>query len=359
MLRRILKKQGRRKKSFVDPDEVFLDAKNLQNFNRQQFEGRIEKSIAKKSIFGLSIVFLVVIGVFGGRLVYLQVHKGEAYFTRSENNILQKDIIFADRGIIYDRNKKELAWNKKIDFGIPSPEADLAKNISSVRAYLAPGFSHLLGYVSYPNKDKSGKFWQEEFIGKDGIEKEYNEKLQGINGSKIVETNALGETYSENTVNTPKKGEDLVTTLDSRIQGELFNLIKALGDNGSYQGGAGVIMDVTNGELLVSTSYPEYNSEILSLGEDRTAISEYITDKRKFFLDRTISGLYTPGSIIKPIVALGALSENVIDQNKKILSTGSISIPNPYDKTKETIFKDWRGNGWTKMGGAIALSSYV
>ena len=63
-------------------------------------------------------------------------------------------------------------------------------------------------------------------------------------------------------------------------------------------------------------------------------------------MDRTISGLYTPGSIVKPYFALGALNEGIIDPNKKILSTGSISIPNPYFPDQKTVFKDWRANGW-------------
>jgi penicillin-binding protein 2 len=88
-------------------------------------------------------------------------------------------------------------------------------------------------------------------------------------------------------------------------------------------------------------------------------IQDYLTDKKKVFLDRAISGLYTPGSIVKPFFAIGALTEGVIDPYKKILSTGSISIPNPYFPDKKTVFKDWRANGWTDMREAIAVSSDI
>jgi penicillin-binding protein 2 len=118
-------------------------------------------------------------------------------------------------------------------------------------------------------------------------------------------------------------------------------------------------MNAQNGEVLTSTSFPEYDSETLSLGNDSSLINSYITDKRKFFLDRTVSGLYTPGSIVKPFFALGALAEGIIDPSKKILSTGSISIPNPYFPDQKTVFKDWRANGWTDMGQALAVSSDV
>jgi penicillin-binding protein 2 len=175
----------------------------------------------------------------------------------------------------------------------------------------------------------------------------------------MIEKTATGKIYSENIVNSPKQGKELVTTIDSRIQKELFILIKNLAENGSFAGGSGVIMDVNNGEIITSTSFPEYDSEVLSIGKDRSKISSYVTDKRRFFMDRSISGLYTPGSIVKPFFALGALNEGIIDPSKKILSTGSISIPNPYFPDQKTIFKDWRANGWTDMAEAIAVSSDI
>lgn len=362
MIKKIIKKNNiKYKNSFVEPDEIFLDSKNIQNFDRQQFEGRIEKPIPKKTIIFIGVLFLFFMGIFGTKLFNLQIQNGLAYFKRSQNNVLEKIIIFTERGIIYDRNKIELAWNKKMDLTMDSINKDLdpKENPPSIRAYINPGFSHLLGYVSYPTKDKSGNYWQGEFMGKDGLEKQYNEQLKGENGSKIIETDALGKIYSENIVNAPKAGTDLITSIDARIQKELFNLIKNLSENENFAGGAGIIMNSNNGEIIASTSFPEYNSEILSLGKDKEKINNYMTDKRKVFLDKNISGLYTPGSIVKPFFALGALVEGVIDPYKKILSTGSISIPNPYFPDQNTVFKDWKVHGWTNMMEAIAVSSDV
>ncbi len=350
MITRLFKKNNIGKKVLVEPDEIFLDSKNIQNFDRQQFEGRIEKTIPKKNILFLAILFLLLTVTFGSRLFYLQVNRGEAYLLRSENNTLEKVTLFADRGIIYDRNGVEIAWNRK---------DDVTKDGYSIRTYAKPGFSHVLGYVSYPEKDKSGNFWKSEFEGKNGLEKVYNDKILGKNGSKIIEMSALGKVSSENIVNAPVHGEDLKTTLDSRIQKQLFTIIKDVSENYSFSGGVGIIMNSENGEIIASTSFPEYDSEILSLGDDKSAINTYMTDKRKFFLNRTISGLYAPGSIVKPILAIGALAEGIIDPAKKILSTGSISIPNPYFPDKPSIFKDWRVNGWTDMGEAIAVSSDI
>ncbi|OGJ10478.1 hypothetical protein A2456_02385 [Candidatus Nomurabacteria bacterium RIFOXYC2_FULL_36_19] len=359
-------KKSNTKNTFVEPDEIFLDSKNLENFDRQQFEGRIEKPIKRITIKLLGAFFLLAIIIFGARLVNLQIQKGDAYRERSENNTLEKINIFTERGIIYDRNKKELAWNK------PARNADSiavagGKDEEKIgdpsalytRAYLSPGFSHVLGYVSYPTKDNSGNYWQTEFIGKDGLEKQYQDIIKGENGSKIREINAKGVVYSENIINIPKQGGDLITSIDSRIQTELFNLIKNLSQNNGFSGGAGILMDVQNGEIIASTSFPEYNSEILSLGKDTKKINGYLNDKKKPFMDKIVSGLYTPGSIVKPFFGLGALAEGVIDQYKRILSTGSISIPNPYFPDQKTIFKDWRANGWTNMAEAISVSSDV
>ncbi|MEX2052180.1 MAG: penicillin-binding transpeptidase domain-containing protein [Candidatus Paceibacterota bacterium] len=353
MITKIGKKNRLRSGNFlVEPDEIFLDSKNLQKFDRQQFEGRIEKPIPKRTILFLGVFFVTFFGIFGVRLGYLQIEKGEAYFTRSENNTLEKVLIFADRGIIYDRNGNELAWNKK-------SENNTEKKALDIRAYHKNGFSHILGYVSYPAKDSDDNYWQTDFIGKDGLEKQYNDKIRGKNGYKIVETDARGEIHGENIVNSPERGEDLQISIDARVQEKLFTLIKQTAEASGFTGGAGMIMNIENGEIIVSTSYPEYNSEILSLGKDVDTINTYLKDKKKVFLNRNTSGLYTPGSIVKPFFALGALAENVIDPFKEILSTGSISIPNPYFPDQKTIFKDWKAHGWTNMQEALAVSSDV
>jgi penicillin-binding protein 2 len=151
----------------------------------------------------------------------------------------------------------------------------------------------------------------------------------------------------------------LNTSLDAKIQQDLFNSIQKLSESHGFTGGAGVVMDIHSGEILSLVSYPEFNGEILSLGEDKNIINNYITDKRKLFLNRAVSGLYAPGSIVKPFFALGALMEGIISPEKSIFSAGSISIPNPYDPSKPTIFKDWKAHGWTAMREAIAVSSDV
>jgi len=337
----------------IDPDEIFLDSKNLPDFNEQQFEGRLEKPIPKHSIFILGIFFIFISVIFIGKLTVLQIIKGESYFEKSENNILIKKPIIAPRGLIYDRNDVLLAWNTwdKIDIDkLMSPER---------KYYDLSGFSLLLGYVSSPAKDSSGYYWQDTFIGKDGVEKSYDELLSGRNGVRITETNVNGEIQSENIITKPIPGENIKLSIDTKIQKKMYDSISSMAKNVGFQGGAGIIMDIQTGELITITSYPEYNSTILSEGKDNETISKYFSDKRKVFLNRSLSGLYAPGSIVKPFIGYAALAEKVISSFKFILSNGSISIPNPYFPDKKSVFKDHGSFGYVDMKKAIAVSSDV
>lgn len=337
----------------IAPDEIFLDSKNLPEFNTQQFEGRLEKAIPKKAIFILGLFFFTCSIVYVYQLGNLQIIKGEAYAKKSENNTLMKEPIFADRGLIYDRNNILLSWNTWNN-------NNLNKFSSPVRTYIKdPGFGLLLGYVSSPAKDSSGRYWQDSFIGKDGVEKSYNSNLTGTNGVRITETDVKGEIQSENIVTPPIAGENIKLSIDSRIQKKMFDSIVSMAQNVSFSGGAGVLMDIKSGELLAIASYPEYDPNILSKGEDKKVISEYFSDKRKVFLNRPVSGLYTPGSIVKPFLGYGALSESIISPLKQIFSNGSISIPNPYFPDKKSVFKDHGSFGYVDMKKAIAISSDV
>ena len=88
-------------------------------------------------------------------------------------------------------------------------------------------------------------------------------------------------------------------------------------------------------------------------------MSAVLTDPRAPLLNRVLSGLYTPGSLVKPFVATIALENHVITPEKQILSTGSISVPNPYNPSKPSVFKDWKAHGWVDMRHALAVSSDV
>ena len=217
----------------------------------------------------------------------------------------------------------------------------------------------MLGYVQYPSKDSNGFYYQEDFEGVAGVEKYYNEQLQGVNGSRLVEVDAHGNVLSQNVVLPPEQGENITLSIDSRVQSALYNNIRDIATRVGFTGGAGVIMDVHTGEVLAMTSYPEYSPQVMSDKDDQAALKATLTNPGLPFLDRATGGLYTPGSIIKPYEAMGVLTEHIIDPSTIIHDTGSISIPNPYDPTKSTIFRDWKALGDLDLRHAIAMSSDV
>lgn len=339
-----------RRKGDITPDEIFVESSNVSRFNTAQFEGRIEKPISARTFFGVGVVLFIIFAVFSGRMWYLQVFKGEAYAQISENNRLDHIPVFSERGVIFDRNGERLAWN------VPHQET----SDFSLRQYTdMPGLAHVLGYVTHPAKDTSGFYYQYYFSGKAGVEKAFDQIVTGSNGTKIRETNALGETLSESVIDEPVSGENIHLSIDSRIQSQMFNIIKELAEEVGFYGGAGALMNVETGEMVALTSYPEYDNEAFALGHDAEYISATLNDDSLPLINRTTSGLYTPGSIIKPFMALSALNEGVITPDRQILSTGQLIIPNPYFPDLPSIFTDWKAHGLVDMYDALAMSSNI
>lgn len=334
----------------ITPEDIFLDSSNLPEFNRSQMEGRMEKAIPRKYIITLGVCFALM-GVFLSARVYaLQIKEGERYAAQSANNRLRNEVMFAERGLITDRNGVLLAWN----------EPNEMQGEFSFRRYAAEGgFGNLLGFVKYPARDKSGFYYKTNISGADGVESYFDSILAGANGLKIVEEDAKGAVQSESTIRPSIEGKKLVLSIDANVQEEFFDALKQTVDTSGFVGGGGIIMDVESGEVLALVTYPEFDSAVMSDGKDVATIQGYFNDKRNPFLDRGVSGLYAPGSIIKPFLAAAVLNEGIINPDKKILSTGSITVPNPYNPDLPSIFRDWRANGWTDVREAIAVSSDV
>ena len=349
----------------LQPHDILLDVHNLPEFDRQQFEGRIQKPIRLQSLKALFGVMLAVSVLFVVRLFSLQIIHSSVYQKKSEQNRLNSTPLFADRGVIYDRGGIELAWNGlAIDDAATDTASDNIvrssdENVTS-REYVAdPGFGNLLGYVSYPAKDSSGKLWQHRAIGKDGVEKEFDDTLAGKNGTKLIETSVSKQVTSQDTLESPEQGQNVTLSIDADVQKALYGGIKALAEKSGYVGGAGAVMDIKTGELLAITTYPEYSAKVMTEAKDTALINQYLKSKSRPFLNRAIDGVYTPGSIVKPFFALAALHERVIDPNKVIHTTGELRIPNPYSPGQFSVFKDNANHGDVDMRKAIAVSANV
>ncbi len=341
----------RPRKEEVSFDEIFLDSTNVSSFNMGRMEGRMELPITERSVYVVALLFGIVALLFFGKLFSLQVLYGAEYREQSERNRMDAGVIIAERGVIYDRNGEMLAWNE---------EDYTDEYLFPVRAYTdRVGLGQLIGYVSYPLKDTSGFYYRTEYVGRNGVESSFNDVLAGENGEQIIEVNALGAVISEYAIKSPSPGEGITLSLDAELSEAMYNIISTSTTQSGSRSGAGAIMNIHTGELIAMTSYPSYDPEVMADGDDIALIQQYNNDDRFPFLNKVVAGAYTPGSIVKPFVAYAALAEDVISPNKTIVSTGEIVIPNPYNPSNPSIFRDWRAHGKMTMREAIAFSSNV
>lgn len=223
--------------------------------------------------------------------------------------------------------------------------------------------ANIVGYIGYPDaeeiiaqniSDSPGTL-----IGKIGIEQEYDDELAGSSGVKLTEVNSKGEVFSEAVQSLARNGSSVYLTIDSDLQRAVYNAIKTVVIERGFRGGAAVIMNPGTGEVLSLASYPSFNPDMLSSGKPAKDVQNILTSDSHPLFNRPISGLYAPGSIFKTIIAAGALEEKIITPEKQVLSTGSISLPNPFDPAHPSVFYDWKAHGWVDMRRAIMVSSDV
>ncbi len=332
----------------IDPDEIFLDDANVSEFDRSRFEGRLERPLARSAFVLLGGSLGLILLLLLAQVWNLQVRQGSTYAEASERNSLEEHVLFAERGIISDTNGIPLITNEATEGGFVR------------RVYKTPGFGALLGYVSYPKKDSKGNYYSTETKGLAGIEASYDAELRGEGGRLLVETDALGEVKSQGVVVPAVPGHSLTLSIDARVQEAFYKAIKGLADNVSFSGGSGILMDVDTGELRALVSYPEYDPNVLASGGPSSVIEGYSKDARRPYLNRPVQGLYAPGSVVKPLLAAGALTDGIITPEYTIYdSKGFISIPNPYNPENPNIFKDWKIHGTVDLRRAIAWSSDI
>ena len=344
------KRRKKNKRYQLFADEALFDSKNVSDLNESKFEGILEKSIQDKNMSYLLKIFLFISFILIAQIFYLQVINHNKYSVKSRNNFIKEEPIFLERGLIYDRNGVELAWNS----------SEIVRDEFSRRKYIEKdGFSHLLGFISYPQKDKKGIYYNHEYSGKDGLEKYFNKDLNGKLGKKIVERDAFGKVISQNIAVKPEEAKEVYTSVDSRIQGKLFSYLEDFIEEKDFESGAAIIMDIKTGRILSAVSYPEYSSQVLSDGEDNVKIDSYREDKREPFLNRFSFASFVPGSVMKVFLAMAALERKSIDPLEKIKTDGKLVVENPYDPDRPTIFRDWKNHGFVDMKKAIANSSNV
>ncbi len=339
--------RARRQDPEIAPDEIFLDASNAPDFDRSRFEGRLEKPLSNGTFFYLTAVLAVLFAVLIIRSWNLQVTNGSVFAAESAHNSLEVRTLFAPRGIITDVHGVVVAENTEKDDG------------SVVRSYPYPSLSQIIGYVSYPKKDASGVYYDTSETGITGLEAEYDALLMGKNGQMLTETDALGKVRSEGTIVRAENGGTLQLSIDADLQKQFSHAISDVAGTQHFIAGAGVILDVHSGAVRAIASYPSYDPNVMSSGGPASVIDSYNANPGRPFLDHAVQGVYAPGSIVKPLVASGALTDGIITPNTIIDDPGSLSIPDPYHPGKEFIYKGWKALGLVDVREAIAWSSDV
>lgn len=338
---------GRRRDPEIAPDEIFLDASNTSAFDRARLEGRLEKPLPRSTFVflagTLAALFLVLIVRAGN----LQMVNGKVFAEQSAHNSLEARILFAPRGVITDSSGVALAEN------IPLPDGAIG------RRYPVPSLGQIIGYVSYPKKDAQGVFYDAEETGLAGLEKTYNDLLAGKNGQLLTEIDALGRVRSEGIIVPAQEGRTIALSLDANLERLFARAIVETANRKGFIAGAGVIMDVHTGAVHAIVSHPSYDPNVMVGGGPADVIAAYRANPGRPFLDHAVQGVYAPGSIVKPFVASGALTDGTITPSTTINDPGFLSLPDPYHPGKTFIYKGWKALGPMDVRSAIAWSSDI
>lgn len=369
------------------------------------------KLFNRRIVAAVALVFILA-GLLIFRLVTLQVEQHKRYTTLSDKNKLTILPIAPTRGLIYDRKGRLIAENTttyNLEL-MPRQIKNLSETIERlkelvridendlklfkkafkqryrydtvplrthltpdeiarfyVNQHLFPGIvvqAHfarnypyadklvdVLGYVGRINERELTQvdprnYLATNYIGKLGVEKYYEETLHGRIGYQQVETDASGRIVRILQRMPPVPGDDLYLSLDIDLQ---IAAQKALGE----QKGAAVAIDPNNGEVLAMISQPTYDPNPFVHGISTADYKKLRNDPQQPLYSRALRGQYSPGSTIKPFLALQGLRTGTITPRYSISDPGYFRIPG----VRHT-YHDWKrgGHGRVSVAKAIIIS---
>jgi penicillin-binding protein 2 len=367
--------------------------------------------IARRMFMLTGLKLAVFLGIVG-RLFYLQISENIKYRSLSDKNRLREWKLPPQRGIIEDFFGKKIAGNtqlfqlhmtpedvpnfeelffrlsklinfnerqrrsllKKIKKRKPWEPVIISDNltwsefsklnlflhemqgikpvVAVTRKYSQDGsFSHLIGYVSDVSQSdlENSEFLRKVHVpglktGKTGLEKSLNELMVGEVGYQRYEVNAYGKRVKELKFLQGTTGKNLRTTLDMDIQ-KFAN--KSLKD----KSGSICVMDIYTGDMIAMVSSPTFDPNKFVHGITSKDWQNLLNDDKKPLINKSIAGLYPPGSTIKPIVALSALENDVVSPNTTVECKGEIELyGHKYHCWKE------KGHGFLRLREAIKQS---
>ncbi|MCZ7652396.1 MAG: penicillin-binding protein 2 [Thermoanaerobaculia bacterium] len=332
----------------------------------------------------------------------VQVVQGSTYRELAENNRLRRLAVKAPRGTILDRAGRVLAENvpsynltldrsQVVDLGaslafaagalsrpLEDLEAALARSarlphfapvllaeglaldevtrfevarlehpefaveVTHRRLYrFGPQAAHLLGYLGEVTEEEltrePGRFAPGDWVGRRGIERAFDEVLRGQDGERVVVVDSRGQLVDEYRRELGRPGESLELTVDLELQLLAEELM-------ADQAGSVVALDPRNGEILALVSHPAFDPNLFARRLRRDEWRGLVEDERHPLQNRAIQSTYSPGSVFKPIVALAALSEGVVQEGERVFCGGA------------AIFHGQRRRCWRQGGhGAVDL----
>ena len=226
-----------------------------------------------------------------------------------------------------DISRREVAYIEENKMLLPG----IRIKIEPIRNYAHKDFaSHVLGYLGEVSKSelKISKFSRYELgdmVGKNGLEKIYESQLRGKKGFKEVEVDVSGRELKVLRKFSPKTGNSLVLTLDSRVQSKLETLMDEVLRENSVEGSA-VVMKVQSGEIIAMVSKPSFDPNSFATGISTKQWSGLVLDEKNPLQNRTIDGQYPPASTYKVVTAYAALAEKIIKPESTIFCPGHFRL---------------------------------
>lgn len=396
------------KNNEINVEDIYLD--NAFKKREEEIEDiKIEVPLRKANFFILIFFILILLGSLLCFSLHLQAENDE-YKELAERNKYISLYYASERGIVYDRNMNQLVHNEasfnlffdksKVVEGVfpsflvaddvfkkalestSSEKILLKKNLShqdlvlfearkedfpflEVRKSILRQYEreaclgHILGYLGKVSRQELDTFEEydlNDYIGKAGLEKVYENILKEKKGVVQVERTADGEEISRKIVSLPQSGESIALSLDLDLQKKAVQSLSSVLNNVGSEKGVVIALDPRSGEILSLVSLPCYDNNLFSGGisvEDWEKINQ---DENNPQLNRAIGGVYPTGSTIKPLIALAALEEGIVDEDTSLYCPAELCIENQYNPQEAQCFPDWEFHGWSDVKRAIAES---
>lgn len=381
-------------------------------FSRQSSAPSFEPSIHVRKKIKVYVILVVIafLGLWV-RVWYLQILKGDDFMGQSEENRIRKVALPDYRGTIKDRRGETIvnirpsfnlyltpedASNLPESLEILSRKMDIQKEnlkknirqsrpfkdilvkkdisrndtayieenkmrlpgirikVEPLRSYVYKDFAaHVLGYLGEISKVKlkaSGysKYKLGDMIGKGGLESVYEFNLKGEKGFKEIEVDVSGRELRTLRERSPEIGDNLILTLDIRVQKKLEELMAENSKKNPVEGSV-VVMKVQTGEIIAMVSKPSFDPNLFAAGISRKKWNSLVQDKKHPLQNRAIDGQYPPASTYKLVTAYAALEENLIEPEETIFCPGHFRLG-------KRQYRCWKKKGHGAMNLHDALS---